>query len=72
MIKLRQKIYGCMRNLAGAEQYLATARKHGVHFLDALVRLAEGRPRLPTTDHPIAILDLFRNTAEDCTLTAAA
>jgi Transposase and inactivated derivatives len=78
MIKLRQKISGCLRTLAGAEQfcairsYLATARKHGVHFFHALVRLAEGRPWLPTADRPIAILDVFRDPAEDSTLTAAA
>jgi transposase len=55
MIKLRQKVSGCQRTLAGAEQfcvirsYLATARKHGVHFFQALVQLAEGRPWLPDT-----------------------
>ncbi len=54
MVKLRQKVSGCLRTLTGAEQfcairsYLATARKHGVHFFDALVRLAEGRPWQPT------------------------
>ncbi|WP_405088498.1 transposase [Microbispora sp. NBC_01389] len=55
MIKLRQKVSGCLRTLAGAEQfcairsYLATARKHGVDFFHALVELAEGRPWLPAT-----------------------
>jgi hypothetical protein len=53
MIKLRQKVSGCLRTLPGAEQfcairsYLATARKHGISFLDALVKLAEGNPWQP-------------------------
>lgn len=55
MIKLRQKVSGCLRTLPGAEQfcairsYLATAAKHGINFLDALVTLTEGRPWMPTT-----------------------
>jgi transposase len=54
MIKLRQKVSGCLRTLTGAQQfcairsYLSTAAKHGRHFLDTLVMLAEGRPWLPT------------------------
>ncbi len=53
MIKLRQKISGCLRTLAGAGQfcairsYLSTAAKHGHHFFDTLVTLAEGNPWLP-------------------------
>jgi transposase len=53
MIKLRQKVSGCLRTLTGAKQfcairsYLATAAKHGKHFFDTLVMLAEGRPWLP-------------------------
>lgn len=53
MIKLRQKVSGCLRTLTGAQQfctirgYLATAAKHGIHFFDALTTLAEGRPWLP-------------------------
>jgi len=53
MIKLRQKVSGCLRTLAGARQfcairsYLSTAAKHGKHFFDVLVMLAEGRPWLP-------------------------
>ena len=55
MIKLRQKVSGCLRTLTGAQQfcairsYLATAAKHGVHFFAALTTLAEGRPWLPET-----------------------
>jgi transposase len=55
MIKLRQKVSGCLRTLTGARQfcairsYLSTAAKHGKHFFDVLVMLAEGRPWLPTT-----------------------
>ena len=53
MIKLRQKVSGCLRTLTGAKQfcairsYLSTAAKHGRHFFDTLVMLAEGRPWLP-------------------------
>ena len=53
MIKLRQKVSGCLRTLTGAQQfcairsYLSTAAKHGMHFFEALVMLAEGRPWMP-------------------------
>jgi transposase len=53
MIKLRQKVSGCLRTLTGAKQfcairsYLSTAAKHGLHFFDTLVMLAEGRPWMP-------------------------
>jgi len=55
MIKLRQKVSGCLRTLTGARQfcairsYLSTAAKHGHTFLDTLVMLAEGRPWMPET-----------------------
>ena len=54
MIKLRQKVSGCLRTLAGAthfcaiRSYLSTAAKHGQNFFDTLVMLAESRPWLPT------------------------
>lgn len=54
MIKLRQKVSGGLRTLAGAQQfcairgYLSTAAKHGMHFFEALVMLAEGRPWIPS------------------------
>lgn len=53
MIKLRQKVSGCLRTLTGAKQfcairsYLSTAAKHGHNFFDTLVMLAEGRPGYP-------------------------
>jgi transposase len=53
MIKLRQKVSGCLRTLTGARQfcairsYLSTAAKHGLGFFDALVMLTEGRPWIP-------------------------
>jgi transposase len=53
MIKLRQKVSGCLRTLTGAQQfcairsYLSTAAKHGMHFFEALVMLAEGNPWIP-------------------------
>jgi transposase len=55
MIKLRQKVSGCLRSLTGAKQfcairsYLSTTAKHGKHFFNTLVMLAEGRPWLPAT-----------------------
>jgi transposase len=55
MIKLRQKVSGCLRTLTGATQfcairsYLSTAAKHGKHFFDTLVMLAESHPWLPAT-----------------------
>ena len=53
MVKIRQKVSGSMRTLAGARDftairsYLATAVKHGVRFIDALTMLAKRRPWLP-------------------------
>ena len=55
MVKLRQKVSGCLRTLTGARQfcairsYLSTAAKHGEHFLDVLVMLTDGRPWMPVT-----------------------
>ena len=55
MIKLRQKVSGCLRTLTGAQQfcairsYLSTAAKHGRNFFDTLVMLAERRPWLPAS-----------------------
>jgi transposase len=55
MIKVRQKVSGCLRTLPGAEQfvtirsYLATAAKHGIAFLHALTQLTTGHPWLPET-----------------------
>lgn len=54
MVKLRQKVSGCARTLTGARQftairsYLATATKHGITFLHALIQLTEGHAWLPT------------------------
>ena len=53
MIKLRQKVSGCLRALTGAKQfcairsYLSTATKHGHTSFDALVTLAEGQAWMP-------------------------
>jgi transposase len=53
MTKLKQKVSGCLRTLAGAQQfcairsYLSTAAKHGLPFFTALVTLTEGRPWMP-------------------------
>ncbi len=53
MIKLRQKISGCLRTLTGAQRfcairsYLSTAAKHGHHYFDTLVMLTKGQPWIP-------------------------
>jgi transposase-like protein len=53
MVKLRQKVSGCLRTLTGAQQfcairsYLSTAAKHGKHLFEVLVMLTEGRPWQP-------------------------
>jgi transposase len=53
MVKLKQKVSGCLRTLTGARHfcairsYLSTAAKHGLPFFTALVMLAEGRPWMP-------------------------
>jgi len=50
MSKLRIKVSGCMRSMKGAgafcviRAYLATASRHGIGWLDALTRAAEGSP----------------------------
>jgi transposase len=55
MSKLRIKISGCMRSMAGAEEfcalrsYLATAARHGIGALDALTTAFQGRPWIPQT-----------------------
>jgi transposase len=53
MIKLRQKVSGCLRTPTGAthfcaiRSYLSTAAKHGQNLLDTLVMLSEGKPWIP-------------------------
>jgi len=53
MVKLRQKISGCLRTLPGAQHfariraYLSTARKHGLDLLPAITRALSGHPFLP-------------------------
>ncbi len=53
MVKLKQKISGCLRTLTGAghfcaiRSYLSTAAKHGLSFFDALVMLTEDHPWMP-------------------------
>ena len=53
MVKLRQKISGCLRTLAGAQgfarirAYLSTARKRGLDLLPTLTRALSGQPFLP-------------------------
>ena len=55
MVKIRQKVCGCLRTLAGAEQfclicsYLATTAKHGTGLMNALTQLAHGHRWLPAT-----------------------
>jgi transposase len=53
MAKLKQKVSGCLRTMAGARQfcairsYLSTAAKHDLGLFDALVMLTEGQPWMP-------------------------
>jgi len=53
MTKLKQKVSGCLRTMAGARQfcairsYLSTAAKHGLGLFDALIMLTEGHPWMP-------------------------
>jgi transposase len=53
MMKLKQKISGCFRSLAGAQKfcrirgYLSTLRKQGLPLLDALRKTFLGDPTLP-------------------------
>jgi transposase len=55
MSKLRIKISGCMRSMAGAEEfcalrsYLATAARHGIGALGALTTAFQGDPWIPET-----------------------
>jgi transposase len=55
MSKLRIKVSGCMRSMAGAEEfcairsYLATAARHGISGLGALTRAFQGNPWIPET-----------------------
>lgn len=55
MVRLREKVSGCLRTVAGAEDfaairsYLATAAKHSMGFLHVLTELVQGRPWLPVT-----------------------
>lgn len=55
LAKLRQKISGGMRTLAGVEHfaalrsYIATTAKRGIDGLDALTRLTSSDPWLPAT-----------------------
>ena len=53
MVKIRQKISGCLRTLTGAQHfaairsYTATAGKNNINIYRALVQLAEGNAWLP-------------------------
>jgi transposase len=55
MAKLRIKVSGCMRSMAGAEEfcairsYLATAARHGLGALEVLTLAFQGRPWIPET-----------------------
>jgi transposase len=55
MCKLRIKVSGCMRSMAGAEEfcairsYLHTATCHGLGALDAITRALQGQPWIPET-----------------------
>jgi hypothetical protein len=58
MPKLRIKVSGCMRTLTGAEHfaairsYTATAIRHGIDMLDALIQAIIGNPGSPPPPEP--------------------
>jgi transposase len=55
MSKLRIKISGCVRSMAGAEEFcairscLATAARHGISALGAITSALQGQPWIPET-----------------------
>jgi transposase len=55
MVKIKQKVSGCLRTLAGAQDfaamrsYLATAAKHGRRPFDVLTELTSGNIWIPAT-----------------------
>jgi transposase len=55
MVKIKQKVSGCMRTLGGAQNfaamrsYLATAAKHGRRPFDVLTELTSGNVWIPAT-----------------------
>jgi transposase len=55
MVKIKQKVSGCMRTLAGAQDfaamrsYLSTAAKHGRRPFDVLTELTSGNLWMPAT-----------------------
>lgn len=58
MMKLKQKISGGFRSIAGAQQfgrirgYISTLKKQGLNVLDALQQVFLGNPTLPTIFQP--------------------
>ncbi len=56
MMKLKQKISGTSRSFAAMENfcrirgYVSTARKNGLNALDAMLRVFDGNPFVPTLD----------------------
>ena len=55
MVKIKQKVSGCLRTLAGAQDfaamrsYLSTAAKHGRRPFDVLTELTSGNVWIPAT-----------------------
>ncbi len=76
MVKVRQKVSGCLRSLAGAQWFcavrscVATAARHGIGMFDALVQLVQGECWMPETVRafsrtaeqlPLCMADMARN-----------
>ena len=55
MVKIKQKVSGCLRTLTGAQDfaamrsYLSTAAKHGRRPFDVLTELTNGNVWIPAT-----------------------
>jgi transposase len=55
MVKIKQKVSGCLRTLSGAQDfaamrsYLSTAAKHGRRPFDVLTELTSGNVWIPAT-----------------------
>ena len=58
MVKVKQKVSGCFRTLAGAKDfarirgYISTARKQAKNIFEAIREAFDGHPFIPSSDVP--------------------